>query len=360
MTDYAPQSENERSNAIAGIPGHSELTIIVPAYNEAASIADTVKSLREQSFKPHRILVIDDCSQDSTGEIARAAGAEVIRPPANTGSKAGAQTFALQFVNSEFIMAIDADTIVAPDGVAKMMAAMENPTLAAACGFVIPRFVHTIWERGRYVEYLITLGFYKSIQDFYGRPLISSGCFSIYRTEILRSLGGWSTRTLAEDMDLTWSLYRSGRKVRFVKEATSFPIEPHDFSFLRKQLRRWSHGFMQNIRIHLPHIFEDRALTLFVMVALFDSILAPLVYFAVLPIASILISPWFLSAYIFDLPILALPILVEAFERGETGRAISSLPAFLVMRQINAAFMLSAACSEFLLRRSFHKYEKGH
>ena len=49
--------------------------------------------------------------------------------------------------------------------------------------------------------------------------MISSGCFSVYRTEILRQVGGWSNRTLAEDMDLTWTLYRAGHGVRFVPDA---------------------------------------------------------------------------------------------------------------------------------------------
>ena len=70
----------------------------------------------------------------------------------------------------------------------------------------MPRYVSTVWERGRYVEYLLAFSFYKPIQDHYGKPLIASGCFSIYRTEVLRAHGGWQTRTMAEDMDLTWTM----------------------------------------------------------------------------------------------------------------------------------------------------------
>ena len=88
----------------------------------------------------------------------------------------------------------------------------------------------TLWERGRYIEYLLAFSFFKRVQDHYGKPLISSGCFSIYRTEELRALGGWSTRTMAEDMDLTWTMYQAGQKVRFVPEAVSYPIEPHNFA----------------------------------------------------------------------------------------------------------------------------------
>ena len=46
---------------------------------------------------------------------------------------------------------------------------------------------------------------------------------------MLRQHGGWSTRTMAEDMDLTWTFYQAGHGVRFVPEAVCYPIEPHDY-----------------------------------------------------------------------------------------------------------------------------------
>src|SRR3989344_4442932 len=131
----------------------NNLTIIVPAYNEEASVSDTVKSLLNQTTPPKEVIVIDDCSTDNTAEVARTAGARVIKPPQNTGTKAGAQNYALSLVETEFVMAIDADTTIAPDGVEKLIKAMEEDRVVAACGSVIPRHKNTIWERGRYIEY---------------------------------------------------------------------------------------------------------------------------------------------------------------------------------------------------------------
>src|SRR5262245_54492033 len=178
------------------------VTAIVPAYNEAASIAATIRSLQRQTYGISEIIVVDDCSTDGTGELAASLDATVLRPAQNTGSKAGAQTFALPFVNTEFCIAIDADTELAPDAVEELLAAMKDRSVAAACGSVLPRRVRTIWERGRYIEYLFAFSFFKCIQEFFGKPMISSGCFSAYRTKELRQAGGWSNRTLAEDMDL--------------------------------------------------------------------------------------------------------------------------------------------------------------
>src|SRR5436190_12264129 len=72
------------------------ITVIVPAYNEEASLADTIKSLLNQTLPPSEIIVVDDCSSDGTGDVARDLGVTVRRPPSNTGSKAGAQTYALR------------------------------------------------------------------------------------------------------------------------------------------------------------------------------------------------------------------------------------------------------------------------
>lgn len=341
-------------------PVASRLTAIVPAYNEAASVAETIRSLQAQTVPAEEIVVVDDCSTDGTAEVARACGATVIRPPRNTGSKAGAQNFALRRVRTEFTMAVDADTTLAPDAIEKLLAALDEPRVAAACGFVIPRHVRTIWERGRYIEYLFAFTFYKPIQDYYEKPLIASGCFSIYRTDALRANGGWSTRTLAEDMDLTWSFYQAGHGVRFVPGALCYPIEPHTFTLMHKQLRRWSHGFIQNVQLHWRGLLGIPFLRSVVALAMWDATLASLAYLALLPLLTLLVSPLFLLGYAIDTPALLVPLLCSPVARRDPWRVLASLPAFLVLRLVNGLFFLEAFWTELVLRRPFRTYEKGH
>ena len=275
--------------------------VIIPAYNEAASIAETIRSLQEQTVRPEEIMVVDDCSSDDTALVARSMGVTVIRPPANTGSKAGAQDFALSAVKTKYTMAIDADTALAPDAIEKLLPALDAPGVAAACGFVIPRSVRTIWERGRYIEYLFAFTFYKQVQEYYQKPLISSGCFSIYRTDALVAHNGWETRTLAEDMDLTWSFYEAGEKVRFVPEAVCYPIEPHNYQFMSRQLKRWSHGFVQNVRLHWRSVLHVPYLRSAVAVSMWDATLAAFLYLVLLPILAIYFrTPWMLLGYVID------------------------------------------------------------
>jgi poly-beta-1,6-N-acetyl-D-glucosamine synthase len=336
------------------------LTVIVPAYNEAGSIADTIASLRSQTVLTAEIIVVDDGSTDATYKVASALGVTVLQTPVNTGSKAGAQTFALDYVTTEFTMAIDADTVLAPDALEKLLPAFDDPKIVAACGFVLPRHVHTIWERGRYVEYLFAFSFFKQIQDYYTKPLISSGCFSAYRTAALRAAGGWSTRTLAEDMDLTWSFYQAGHGVRFVPAAVSYPIEPHSYDFMSKQLRRWSHGLVQNVRVHWRGVAQVPFLRSIIALGMWDAIFASLGYLLVLPLLAILVSPLFLLGYVIDLPVVLAPVLVGAVKHGHPIKGLASVPAFLVLRVVNSVFTLRALWVELVLRRPLLTYEKGH
>jgi len=257
-------------------------------------------------------------------------------------------------------MAIDGDTTLVPDAIAKLMPALDDPKIAAACGFVLPRHVKTIWERGRYIEYMFAFTFYKVIQDYYDKPLISSGCFSVYRTDILKENGGWSTRTMAEDMDLTWSFYQAGHGVRFVPDAVCYPIEPYNYEFMSKQLRRWSHGFVQNVRIHWKGLLDIPFLRMTVAVALFDATVASIAYMFLIPLLAIFVQPLFLLGYLIDIPAVAVPVLYKAVQRKEVCRALASLPGFFVLRFVNTIFLLKALWLEFVMQRPLKVYEKGH
>jgi len=339
----------------------NSLTVLIPAYNEAESIVDTIRSIQNQTLVPAEIIVIDDFSSDNTGELARACGVTVIRPLSNTGSKAGAQNFALGHVTTEFTMAIDADTILAPDAIEILLKALEKKSVVAACGFVLPRYQKTLWERGRFIEYLLAFSWYKPIQDYYQKPLISSGCFSAYRTNALRAAGGWSTRTMAEDMDLTWTFYQEGHDVRFVPEAVCYPIEPHNFNFMKKQLKRWSHGFIQNVALHWRNNLRISYLREIIAVALWDAVIAALVYLVLVPVLALYFrQPLYLLVYLIDLPAVAVPLFFTPHGRKNFLKVIASIPAFFVLRMVNAYFLLRAIWDEWVLRRPLLVYEKGH
>ncbi|WP_236065140.1 glycosyltransferase family 2 protein [Reticulibacter mediterranei] len=338
-----------------------DVTVIIPAYNEAGSIADTIKSLQEQTYAPKEIVVVDDSSMDTTGDVARSYNVKVLRPPKNTGSKAGAQNFALAYCSTTYTMAIDADTCLALDSIENLFSAFSDSQVAAACGFVVPRYKKTLWERARYIEYLIAFTFYKPIQDYFTKPLISSGCFSMYNTHILKEMGGWSVRTLAEDMDLTWSLYEKGYRVRFISSAVCYPIDPHNYTFMSKQLKRWSHGFVQNLKLHWKNILQISFLNFIIAVATWDAIIASLVFLFVLPLLSLILhNVYLLLGYIVDAPVIFVPVVYAGILRKELKHALLSFPTYFLLRIFSAFFILEAFWTEIVMRETLNVYEKGH
>ena len=86
-----------------------KITVVIPAYNEADSIADVVADIKENAadFVDH-VLVVDDASTDDTGELAKNAGAEVLRHKHNRGYGAALKT-GIRAAPTNLILTFDAD-----------------------------------------------------------------------------------------------------------------------------------------------------------------------------------------------------------------------------------------------------------
>src|SRR6478752_8738118 len=98
------------------------VTVLVPAFNEEGGLGDTLRSLSLQTYPDLRVIVVDDCSTDSTAEVARSfPGTTVVCPPQNLGSKARAQNFGLSSCDGDLVLPVDADTLLEPDYVAKIV-----------------------------------------------------------------------------------------------------------------------------------------------------------------------------------------------------------------------------------------------
>src|SRR5215471_19667239 len=94
-------------------------SVVVPAYNEASSIAVLVTDLRSAADW-HEILVVDDGSQDGTGERATAAGARVVRHPYNKGNGAAVKT-GIRQATGMFILIVDGDGQHRPDDALRLV-----------------------------------------------------------------------------------------------------------------------------------------------------------------------------------------------------------------------------------------------
>ena len=336
------------------------VTVVIPAYNEERTIGATVSSVLAQTRPPDQVIVVDDGSTDRTGEIAAQFGATVIRPPSNTGTKAQAQNLALPHAVGEIVVVLDADTVLVPDALEKLLEPFEDPGVAAACSFILPQRIATSWERGRFIEYLFGLTFAKAVQNRFRTVLVCSGCFSAYRRSVLERYGGFRPRTMAEDMDLTWELHAHGERVVFVRQALCLTLDPPSWPVFRGQIERWARAFYQNIRVHRRTLMRNPRLGLLVAIALLDILSAPLYGLTIL--ASLLWGRLDVLAWVAatETLCLAVPTLVGAWRMKRLPEALWAMPWSLLTRLAALWIYWRALVQEWVLRKPLVVWEKGH
>lgn len=232
------------------------VTVVVPAWNEQDCIGATIDALKAQTYSIN-IIVVDDASTDDTAKVARDRGVTVLSAP-KQGSKSQALNYALPHVTTDLFICVDADTVLATNAIERLTLAFEDPRNMVACGFVQAKNCGNFWQSARSVEYDAIQKIAKSAQNKWKMVLVASGCFFAIKTDYLKFKQGFPNRTLAEDMDLTWTAIEEGYEVAFVEDAMCWVDDPFNFWTYRKQVERWFRGYFQNIRCRNFNLFRNR------------------------------------------------------------------------------------------------------
>ena len=359
----------DRADSTNGVAALS-ITVLVPAFNEALNIADTVESLLHQTHRPDRIIVIDDCSTDGTGEIARRyepRGVEVLRPPANLGSKAKAQNYALRFVDTDLVLPLDGDTELAPDYIELLLPAFERRRVAVASGCVLTKRQDSKWEKARQLEYLQSFHWYRPIQQLAGSVTVCSGCCTVFRRSFLGN--GFPEVTLTEDIYFTWQQHINRRRAVYVAEAVAYAAEPDSLEFVNKQLKRWKGGWFHGFRLQYLKVARKRPMVaLWAGLQFLETALAPLIMF--LPVLMCIMGsmpPWKIALWwlIGDLVTFWPPVLYGCWKRGYSPwKAIASYPYWYLLKAVNFRWDMQMMTRELVLVplrivKPFTVYERG-
>ncbi|HEY4802703.1 MAG TPA: glycosyltransferase [Paraburkholderia sp.] len=244
------------------------LTILIAAYNEAGHIASTLRSLRAQRYPaPIHVIVIDDGSRDSTPVIVRELFPETeIIQLAKNGGKAAALNRGLAVAPDALVVTLDADSWLHADALRYLVLEYINgqPNTAAVAGAVFVGNGENTWSaRLQYWDYLHGIAATKRAQAAYGGTLVAQGALSLYRTDLLRELGGWP-QSIGEDIVVTWAMLSRGYDVGYAERALCFTNVPETFGGLVRQRARWARGMIEAFRHH-PDILRRRRITTFLV-----------------------------------------------------------------------------------------------
>ena len=233
------------------------VAVLIPAYNEEKVIERTVRAALNSNYPNLHVTVIDDGSKDRTLEVARAAFAQqatrgqvVILTKPNSG-KAEALNFGLQHLRDEEIfVGIDADTVIAPDAISRLVPHFLNPKVGAVAGNAKVGNRVNLWTRWQALEYITSQNFERRALNTLGAVSVVPGAIGAWRTSAVREVGGYHTDTVAEDADLTMALLRLGYRVEYEDLALAYTEAPTTANGLMRQRFRWSFGILQSVWKH--------------------------------------------------------------------------------------------------------------
>lgn len=238
----------------------ASVTVLVPAFNEEMVIGMTVRGLLTSTIADQlQILVIDDGSSDRTSavveeEFAGNQRVRVLRKP--NGGKAAALNFGLTQTDTEIVVAIDGDTVLAPDTIEKLIAPFADPTVGAAAGKVVVGNRVNLLTRFQALEYAVAQNLDRQAFERFNAIGVVPGAIGAWRRRAVLDVGGYATDTLAEDADLTLSLQRQGWRIVSVPDAVAFTEVPERLDALLKQRFRWTFGMLQVAWKHLPALLK--------------------------------------------------------------------------------------------------------
>jgi len=282
------------------------ITILVPAYNESATIESSVTAILTLEYRTFEVVVVNDGSKDDTFERMRHAFDlyEVPRtyPEAistqplrgvyrsrtrtrllvidkENGGKADSLNAAINASRFPLVIAVDADTLIEPDALLRLTRPFLLGRPIAAVGGTVRVANNCIVQDGRVtdarvphrflpgiqvVEYLRAFLFGRLGWNHLGGSLVISGAFGLFRKEYLTAIGGYDVTSVVEDLDLVVRLHRHLRRAKvryempFIPDPVAWTEVPETGRILGRQRERWQRGLIAAMWEHKGMLFNPR------------------------------------------------------------------------------------------------------
>ena len=235
------------------------VSIIIACYNEEEAIAQTLKYIKNQDYEGDiEVIVVDNASKDATAQVAREAGdafeMNVKVLFAKTPGKFNALNHALDFVETRYVMTLDADTLLHKSAVRYIVSRILSApadTCAVAGSVLVRNSRDNLLAKIQEWEYFLGIASIKRMQGMYQGTLVAQGAFSLYTTDLLKKVGGWPD-AIGEDIVLTWKMLKENQKIYFEPKAVAFTEVPIQFKHFYRQKSRWARGMVEGLKAVKP------------------------------------------------------------------------------------------------------------
>jgi cellulose synthase/poly-beta-1,6-N-acetylglucosamine synthase-like glycosyltransferase len=299
--------ESFRLRWITESPLAPPITLLAPALNEEKSIRVSIRNLLELDYPELEVIVINDGSRDRTLEelqdefklrpirmvyVQEVPSAEirgVYRSEADPrllvidkepgGSKADAVNAGLNAATSPYVCIVDSDSMLERDALLRIMVpVLADPKRVVGVGGIV-RILNGSEIRGgqvirvrlpsRHIEIIQVIEYLRAF--LIGREawaqgnmmLIISGAFGLFRTDLVRAVGGYRAKAIGEDIDLVVRLHRylleKGQpyRIQFVPDPVCWTEAPFDLRSLGRQRARWQKGLLDTLRPNIDMLFRS-------------------------------------------------------------------------------------------------------
>lgn len=232
------------------------VTVVVAAHNEEAAIVQTLDSIQRSSHRFFEVLVADDASTDLTGRLVRdyqvrhpEMDLHIVRMSKNVGKGAALNSALRRQARGEFVMTLDADSIIEPDAITNALSYFDDPSVAGVAANVQILQVNTALGLLQLFEHMIGYRS-KKLYSLINCEFVVGGVASTYRMRVLRKVDFYDTDTLTEDIGLSAKITSLGnRRFRMIYAADVVAKTEGVLTLraLAKQRYRWKYGSIQNL-----------------------------------------------------------------------------------------------------------------
>jgi cellulose synthase/poly-beta-1,6-N-acetylglucosamine synthase-like glycosyltransferase len=292
--------------AVMRSPATPGISVLVPAFNEAVNVVDSVRSLMFLNYPLYEVIVVNDGSRDDTLKVLVEAF-DLVRAPSShhqrvetspvrgvyrsitdqdlvvidkeNGGKSDAINAALNAARHPLICVIDADSVLEEHSLARaVLPFIENPHTVAVGGIIRLANGCTV-DHGRVIDvglpksHLARFQVVEYLRAFLaGRValsklnglLIISGAFGLFRRQAVVDVGGFRQDTVGEDMEMVTKLHRHFRlkgepyRVVFQPDPVCWTEAPEKMGSLARQRDRWQRGTLQVLSLHRGMMLNPR------------------------------------------------------------------------------------------------------